>query len=72
MVIYMKLERYVDIGKKKRNVVLISLGVIVLVSISFLLYKTFAVFNESVEFPMMKGKVDYFGNSDIYFGSSEK
>ena len=63
----MKLEKYEDKSKKKRKVVLISLVVIVLISVSLLLYKTFAVFNEHVEFPMMNGKVDYFGNSDIYF-----
>ncbi len=63
----MKLEKYVDKSKKKRKVVFISLGVIVLISVSLLLYKTFASFTENVEFPMMKGKVDYFGNSDIYF-----
>ena len=32
-----------------------------------MLYKTFANFSEEVSFPMMNGKVDYFGNSDIYF-----
>ena len=32
-----------------------------------LLYKTFASFNEEVEFPMMNGKLDYYGNSDVYF-----
>ncbi len=63
----MKLEKYVDKDKKRRKAVLISLGVIVLISVSLLLYKTFASFTESAEFPMMKGKVDYFGNSDIYF-----
>ncbi len=63
----MKLEKYEDKSKKKRKVILISLGVIVLISLSFLLYKTFANFSEEVEFPMMNGKVDYFGNSDIYF-----
>ncbi len=63
----MKLEKYEDKSKKKRKIVLISISVIVLIGISFLLYKTFASFTESAEFPMMKGKVDYFGNSDIYF-----
>ena len=63
----MKLEKYEDKSKKKRKIVLISISVIVLVSVSFLLYKTFASFTESAEFPMMNGKVDYFGNSDIYF-----
>ncbi len=63
----MKLEKYVDKSVKRRKVILISISVIVLISVSFLLYKTFASFTENVEFPMMKGKVDYFGNSDIYF-----
>ena len=63
----MKLEKYVDKNEKKRKVILISISTIVLISISFLLYKTFASFTESAEFPMMKGKVDYFGNSDVYF-----
>ena len=63
----MKLEKYVDKSKKKRKVILISLGVIVLISVSLLLYKTFASFTESAEFPIMNGKVDYFGNSDVYF-----
>ena len=63
----MKLERYQDKSKRKRKVILISIILVVLISVSFLLYKTFASFTESVEFPMMNGKVDYFGNSDIYF-----
>ncbi len=63
----MKLEKYKDKNKKKRKAILISLGVIVLISVSLILYKTFASFTESAEFPMMNGKVDYFGNSDIYF-----
>ena len=63
----MKLEKYVDKSVKRRKIILISISVIVLVCISFLLYKTFASFSEVVEFPMMNGKVDYFGNSDIYF-----
>ncbi len=62
-----KLEKYVDKRKKRRKVILISISAIVLVGFSFLMYKTFASFTESAEFPMMKGKVDYFGNSDIYF-----
>ena len=63
----MKLGKYIDKSKKKRKVVFISLGVIVLISVSLLLYKTFASFTESAEFPIMNGKVDYFGNSDVYF-----
>ena len=63
----MKLEKYQDKNKKKRKVILISIGVIVLISVSLLLYKTFSSFMESAEFPMMNGKVDYFGNSDVYF-----
>ena len=64
----MKLEKYENKSKKKRKAILISLGVIVLISVSFLLYKTFASFTtESAEFPIMNGKVDYFGNSDVYF-----
>ena len=63
----MKLKKYNDKNTKRRKITLISISVIVLVSISFLLYKTFASFTENVEFPIMKGQVDYFGNSDIYF-----
>ena len=63
----MKLEKYVDKESKRRKTILISLNAIVLISISFLLYKTFASFSENVEFPIMKGQVDYFGNSDVYF-----
>ncbi len=63
----MKLEKYVDKNKRKRKIILISISLIVLISISFLLYKTFASFSEEVSFPMMNGKVDYFGNSDVYF-----
>ena len=63
----MKLEKYVDKSVKRRKALIISISAIVLISVSFLLYKTFASFTESAEFPMMKGKVDYFGNSDIYF-----
>ncbi len=63
----MKLEKYVDKNIKRRKIILITISAIVLVGFSFLLYKTFASFTESVEFPMMNGKVDYFGNSDIYF-----
>ena len=63
----MKLEKYEDKSKKKRKVILISISVIVLIGISLLLYKTFASFTESAEFPIMNGKVDYFGNSDVYF-----
>ncbi len=67
----MKLKKYEDKNIKRRKVVLISLGVIVLISVSFLLYKTFASFTESAEFQVMKGKVDYFGNSDVYFAFYE-
>ena len=63
----MKLEKYVDKSVKRRKKIFISLGVIVLISVSLLLYKTFASFSESVEFSVMKGQVDYFGNSDVYF-----
>ncbi len=63
----MKLEKYVDKNVKKRKIILISISVIVLISVSFLLYKTFASYNENVEFPMMKGQVDYFGNSEYIF-----
>ncbi len=63
----MKLEKYIDKDKKRRKITLISISAIVLISVSLLLYKTFASFTESAEFPMMKGKVDYFGNSDVYF-----
>ncbi len=63
----MKLEKYKDKSKKKRNTILISLVVIVLISVSFLLYKTFASFTESTEFHFIDGKVDYYGNADVYF-----
>ncbi len=63
----MKLEKYENKLNKKRNIIFITLGVIVLISVSFLLYKTFASFTENVSFPIMEGKVDYFGNSDVYF-----
>ena len=63
----MKLEKYEDKRKKNRKAILISFGVIVLISVSLLLYKTFASFSETVEFQVMKGQVDYFGNSDVYF-----
>ena len=63
----MKLEKYENKLNKKRNIIFISLGVIVLISVSLLLYKTFASFTENVSFPIMEGKVDYFGNSDVYF-----
>ena len=63
----MKLEKYEDKNIKRRKVILMSISAIVLISFSFLLYKTFASFTESAEFSIMKGKVDYFGNSDIYF-----
>ena len=63
----MKLLKYADKSKKKRKIGLGILGIIVLLSISLLIYKTFANFTETVEFPMMKGQVDYFGNSDVYF-----
>ena len=63
----MKLEKYEDKSKKKKRIVLINISLIVLVSASFLLYKTFANFSEEVSFPMINGKVDYFGNSDVYF-----
>ena len=62
---YIKLEKYEN--KKGKRTILISISVIVLIVFSFLLYKSFASFTESVDFPIMKGKVDYFGNSDIYF-----
>ena len=63
----MKLNKYQDKSMSKRKLLLISLSVIVLISVSLILYKTFASFNEHVEFPIMNGKVDYFGNSDVYF-----
>ena len=63
----MKLEKYVDQKQKRRKEILISISVIVLISVSLLLYKTFASFTESAEFQVMNGKVDYFGNSDVYF-----
>ena len=63
----MKLEKFKDKSMSKRKVLLISLSIILLISVSLLLYKTFSSFTEHVEFPMMNGKVDYFGNSDVYF-----
>ena len=63
----MKLEKYVDKNEKRRRTILITISALVLIGVSLILYKTFASFTESAEFPMMKGKVDYFGNSDVYF-----
>ena len=63
----MKLEKYQNKSEKKKKVLLISLAIVVLASVSFLLYKTFASFTETREFPFMNGQVDYFGNSDVYF-----
>ncbi len=61
----MKLEKYKN--EKRKKVILISLSVIMLISLSLLLYKTFAFFSEKGEFSMMKGQVDYFDNSDVDF-----
>ena len=63
----MKIEKYVDKNINRRKIILVSISVIVLISVSLILYKTFASFTESVEFQVMNGKVDYFGNSDVYF-----
>ena len=63
----MKLEKFENKISKKRKKILISISVIVLIIISIMLHKTFASFNEDVEFQVMKGQVDYFGNSDVYF-----
>ena len=63
----MKLEKYVNKVQKRKKIILISISVIVLISVSLLLYKTFAYFTESAEFQVMKGEVDYYGNSDVYY-----
>ncbi len=63
----MKLEKYTDNKTRNKKIMLISIGTIVLISVSLLLYKTFAVFSENKSFPFMSGQVDYFGNSDVYF-----
>ncbi len=63
----MKLESFKDKKATRRKMILISLGVITIVGVSFLLYKTFASFSREVSFPLMSGKVNYYGDSDIIF-----
>ncbi len=64
----MKLESFKDKKITRRKMVLLSLGVIIIVGVSLLLYKTFAKFSSEVSFPLMSGKVNYYGDSDIIFG----
>ncbi len=63
----MKLEQYKDKKAEKKKILTISIGVVLLISVSLLLYKTFAIFKETATFSFMSGQVDYFGNSDVYF-----
>ena len=49
----MKIEKYIDKDKNRRKTIIISISAIVLISVSFLLYKTFASFTESAEFPTL-------------------
>ncbi len=63
----MKLESFKDKKVTRRKMILISLGVIIIVGVSLLLYKTFASFSREVSFPMMSGKVNYYGNADLIF-----
>ena len=55
----MKLERYKDKKETRKKVMLIGLTVITLVSITMMLYKTFANFRQEVTFQIMSGKVIY-------------
>ncbi len=64
----MKLESFKDRKVTRRKMILISLGIITIVGVSLLLYKTFAKFSSEVSFPMMSGKVNYYGDSDVLFG----
>ncbi len=64
----MKLESFKDKKVTRRKMILISLGVITIVGVSLLLYKTFASFSSEVSFRMMSGKVNYYGNADVLFG----
>ena len=64
----MKLESFKDENKTKRKKILISIGVITIIGTSLLLYKTFASFKSEVHFPMMSGKVNYYGGrGDLIF-----
>ena len=63
----MKLESFKDKKETRRKMILISLGVITIIGVSLLLYKTFASFKREVTFPMMSGKVNYYGNADLIF-----
>ena len=63
----MKLEQYKDKKAENKKILTISIGIVLLISVSLLLYKTFAIFKETMNFPFMSGQVDYFGNSDVYF-----
>ena len=55
----MKLEKYKDKKETRRKVILIGLNVVTLVSVTMMLYKTFAKFSTSTSFPIMSGKVKY-------------
>ncbi len=63
----MRLESFKNKKVTRRKMILISLGVITIIGVSLLLYKTFASFKSEVTFPMMSGKVNYYGNDDVYF-----
>ncbi len=63
----MRLESFKDKKVTRRKMILISLGVITIIGVSLLLYKTFASFKSEVTFPMMSGKVNYYGNADLIF-----
>ena len=53
----MKLERYKDKKDTRRKTLLIGLTLLTLVSITMMLYKTFANFRQEVTFQIMSGKV---------------
>ena len=55
----MKLERYKDKKETRKKVILISLTVLTIVSVTMMLYKTFAKFTTTTSFQIMSGKVVY-------------
>ena len=55
----MKLERYKDKKETRKKAMLIGLTVITLISITMILYKTFAKFTTTTSFTIMSGKVIY-------------
>ena len=60
----MKLERYKDKKETRKKAMLIGLTVITLISITMILYKTFAKFTTTTSFTIMSGKVIYKKNND--------